>query len=116
MLNSNPSLWEVDKEAGVQSHPPLHSNFEAHLVHKRITLSETGGGWQSKGIGEGKGHQECCRGGHGRERKKGDGEKEGLQEKERWRVSPGKEGRELNRGRRGGKERESARGSEGKGG
>ena len=55
-------------------------------------------------------------GGHGRERKKGDGEKEGLQEKERWRVSPGKEGRELNRGRRGGKERERARGSEGEGG
>ena len=116
MLNSNPSLWEVDKEAGVQSHPPLHSNFEAHLVHKRITLSETGGGWQSKGIGEGKGHQECCRGGHGRERKKGDGEKEGLQEKERWRVSPGKEGREEiegGEGERRGREQEGVREREG---
>ena len=102
MLNSNPSLWEVDKEAGVQSHPPLHSNFEAHLVLKRITLSETGGGWQGKRIGEGKGHQECCRGGHGRERKRG-GEKEGLQEKERWKVSPGKEGGEEG-GRRGERE------------
>ena len=55
MLNSNPSLWEVDKEAGVQSHPPLYSNFEAHLVHKRITLSETGGRWEELGYKRGEG-------------------------------------------------------------